>query len=344
MSRRLTLSLAGAVLMAGSAACAHAADPASTTSAPARDTSDAAGPGAVTESVVAITLDGLNPAAIRRLGRGGAPTLSRLIRQGASTMNARTAYEKTETLPNHTSMVTGRRIDARSGGHGVTWNDERKTPRTVQAAAGEPVGSVFSAVHDAGLSSSLFSSKTKFSLWLRSWPEAIDASAIVEDNKTLVTRFIDDLSTPRAFRFLHLSAPDVTGHKRGFMGTAYLRAVRRSDGQLRRVVRAVTDSGVATTILITSDHGGRGSGHYSPTSLGNYRIPFIAWGTGVERGADLYDLNEPVFQDPRRTRTTYSEQPVRNGDVANLALDLLGLAAVVDSEFDVAQDLELSRP
>ena len=63
--------------------------------------------------VVVITLDGLNPDALTRLGRSGAPQLHRMMRQGASTLNARTELEQTETLPNHIGMVTGRRIDSR---------------------------------------------------------------------------------------------------------------------------------------------------------------------------------------------------------------------------------------
>ena len=65
--------------------------------------------------VVAISVDGLNPRAIRVLGRSRTPNFHRMMRQGASTLNARTARELTLTLPNHTGMLTGRRIDARRG-------------------------------------------------------------------------------------------------------------------------------------------------------------------------------------------------------------------------------------
>ncbi|MCW2774890.1 MAG: type phosphodiesterase/nucleotide pyrophosphatase, partial [Nocardioides sp.] len=45
--------------------------------------------------------------------------------------------------------------------------------------------------------------------------------------------------------------------------------------------------------------------------------------------------------DPHKSRPTYAgAQPVRNGDVANLSTDLLGLAKVPGSELDAQQDLD----
>ena len=99
--------------------------------------------------VLAISVDGLNTEAIRKLGRAGAPTFWRMMTEGARTLNARTEYEQNVTLPNHTSMLTSRRIDRQKSGHGVTWDDDRPGT-TVQAAAGHPVGSVFSVLHGSG--------------------------------------------------------------------------------------------------------------------------------------------------------------------------------------------------
>ena len=74
----------------------------------------------------------------------------------------------------------------------------------------------------------------------------------------------------------------------------------------------------------------------------NFRIPFVVWGAGVEAGADLYDLN-PDFRDPgtRRTRYGLKRPPVRNGDAANLATDLLGLRALPGSQFNADQSLDV---
>lgn len=309
-----------------------------------------ASPDDAVAQVIAISVDALNTTALRRLGPSGTPHLHALIDQGASTLNARTEVERTVTLPNHTGMVTGRRINASRGGHGVTWNDNRRRPATVHAAAGEDVESVFGVVHDSGGTTGLFASKTKFSLWRRSWRGDLDRTLIELRNDALVDALQQDvLAGPRTFRFLHLSLPDDVGHARGFMSPGYLRAVRRVDALVGQVVGTVDDEpslAATTAIILTSDHGGRGSDHSDARSLANYRVPFVVRGPGVDAGGDLYELN-PDYADPGRARVSYARarQPVRNGDLANLALDLLDLPSVPDSEHNAAQDLDVTaRP
>lgn len=295
--------------------------------------------------VLAVSIDGLRPSVINQLGRAGTPTLHRLIRQGASTLNARTEREMTVTLPNHTGMVTGRPIVASRGGHGVTWNDDRRQPPTVQSAAGHDVSSVFRVVHRADRSTALFASKTKFSLFERSWDAAINKMRIRLDNAALTRATRRDLlAHNRGFTFLHLSAPDSAGHTHGWRSRAYLRAVRATDRRLGQIVQTINEHGRLRNhlvLMVTADHGGTGKDHGDATRLVNYRIPFLVWGPTVARGTDLYGLN-PDYANPGRRRTSYSDtrQPVRNGDVANVALDLLGLGPVRGSEHDRAQDLD----
>ena len=296
--------------------------------------------------VVVISVDGLNPDAITQLGDVGTPTFHRLIEQGASTLNARSEVEMTITLPNHTGMVTSRRVNRARGGHGVTWNDDRLVPPTVHAAAGHKVGSVFSSLRAAGLQSALFAAKTKFSLFERSWPQGIRRTVITEDNTALVAAARHDLATKwRALTFLHLSLPDVAGHEDGWMSPAYLAAVRRSDYLIGRVLATIgrtTQSRDHTLVVVTADHGGVGTDHSDPRLYANYRVPFLVWGPGVPAGQDLYDLN-PSYADPGTRRVGYAAaaQPVRNGDVGNLVLDVLGLPAIPGSQLDLAQDLEV---
>jgi predicted AlkP superfamily pyrophosphatase or phosphodiesterase len=320
-------------------------DPAPT--GPASAIQRAEAEGATVTRVVAVSVDGLMPRAIRTLGKSGAPTLHRLIQQGASTLNARTERELTITLPNHTGMVTGRRVDEDHGGHGVTWNDERTDPATVQEAAGHDVASVFTKVHSSERTTGVFASKTKFSLFDRSWDKAVDRYVYRADNARLMRLARRDLvdHRQRAFEFIHLSRPDEAGHGSGWMSQDYLDAVRQVDGLIGDLVATLENHpktlGNHTVLVVTSDHGGSGVGHDENDRLANYRVPFLVWGPGVAAGRDLYALNDD-YRDPGKKRTRYSDdkQPVRNGAVANLVADLLGLEAIKGSEHDAAQDLD----
>lgn len=294
--------------------------------------------------MLAISIDGLNPRALTTLGRAGVPHLWRLLDEGAGTRNARTELEMTVTLPNHTGMVTGRRITSDRGGHGVTWNVDRPGS-TVQKAAGHGVSSVFSVVAQSGGSSAVFSTKTKFSLFKRSWPQGVDRIVIKKerDGAVVAAARADLLRHDRDFTFLHLGIVDQTGHASGFMSPRYLKAVTRADTLVGRMLatieapRALDD----VVVILTADHGGSGANHSNPTRLANYRVPFVVWGPGIEPG-DLYAMN-PTYADPGTARPGLrGKQPIRNGDLANLATDLLGLGPVPGSRFNLQQRLRIS--
>ncbi|OIJ26570.1 hypothetical protein UG56_011390 [Nocardioides luteus] len=175
--------------------------------------------------VLAISIDGLNPDALTKLGPAKTPNIHRLIDEGASTLNARTAYEKNITLPNHTGMVTSDPIDADEGGHGVTWNvgDPSKS-------ISKDEDSVFTVAHEAGLSTGVFVTKQKFELWQRAWEDDIDLFVPIDDHAKLVPEAVEDLADEqRDLTFVHLSLPDVAGHKSGGMSPDYLDAVAESD-------------------------------------------------------------------------------------------------------------------
>ncbi|MCY7394828.1 MAG: alkaline phosphatase family protein [Nocardioides sp.] len=294
--------------------------------------------------VLAISVDGLNPRAITRLGRDAAPTFYRLLDEGASTFNARTQYEQTRTLPNHASMLTGRRIKARRGGHGVTWNGDRKGS-TVQKAAGRPVESIFTTVRTAGGSSALFAGSSTFSLFRRSWRGGIDRFVVDPRAPRLITAVQTDLTTAeRDFTFLHVALPDLVGHADGFMSPEYVDAVARTDRLLGRLLETIESTPALSKdmlVLLTADHGGIGATHTDRTRLENVRVPFFAWGRGIER-ADLYDLN-PSFTDPGTRRPGYATaQPIRNGMLADLAAGLMGLPSVPGSTQDADQALRVT--
>lgn len=279
-------------------------------------------------------------------------------------MNARSAVEKTQTLPNHTSMATGRQVTL-PGGHGVDFNDDNG--KTVHRAAGEYVAGVFDRVHDAGGSTVLLSgAKPKFNFLDRSWNarngardvtgaddgrDKIDVFATGEGSVTTAD-LLDHLSAPAPpmFAFVHYAEPDTAGHTStgGFMGPEYLEAVQAVDGYIGQVLDAVAaDSYLAgrTVVVVTSDHGGLGFEHADPLAPENYTVPFFAWGARVAVGADLYAVNRDRL-DPGGAQPPYSAPvpPIRSGEVANLVVDLLGLPAVPGAQFNADLSLDLAAP
>ncbi|WP_215816386.1 alkaline phosphatase family protein [Pimelobacter sp. 30-1] len=297
--------------------------------------------------VIAISVDGLNPRALNKLGRARTPYLHQLIsEQGAGTLNARSQLEMTVTLPNHTSMVTGRRIKASRGGHGVTWNDDTVT-KSVQQAAGHPVSSVFEVVHAGGGSTAVYATKSKFLLFERSWPAAVDKNVIkVEKNAAVVRALRQDLARKApSFAFLHLGKPDQVGHDHGWLSPRYLDAVATVDrliGTVLNQIRSTPSLKSSTVVVLTADHGGipGATRHSDIHNRENYRVPFAVWGAGITR-ADLYQLNRTTRANPGRTRPGFgaARQPIRNGELANVSLSILGLGPVPGSLWDRAQDL-----
>jgi hypothetical protein len=311
------------------------------------------------ERVVVISVDGLNPTALERLGPVGAPAAHRLVREGAATFEARTLREVTQTLPDHTGMLTGRSA-AGPGGHGMLTDGD--PGGTVHRLAGGYVASVFDVVHDHGGRTALLTAKNKLALFDRTWsgrhgrPDRDGADDgrdkidrfLVADERRLVADLERSLADrPATLSILHLAQPDRVGHEQGYLGAAYLDAVRAADTLVGRVVAAIENDPAlrgSTAVVLTSDHGGVGTGHGDPARRDNFRVPFIVWGPGVARGADLYDLNRDRRADPGTARTGYAgPQPVRNAEVANLVTDLLDLPQVPDSQFNRDPQLQVSR-
>ncbi len=287
--------------------------------------------------VVVVSIDGLGSASVTP---ALTPTLTRLLAEGAGTRNARTAVERTETLPNHTSMVTGRRIAAAAGGHGVTWNTDtdQRVPRGVS--------SVFEVIAEHGGSAAVVVGKGKFDLWPQSWPDGVDRFRLLPAPGAAVTAAVAEVGDrERDLTFLHLPGPDRAGHADGWGSPSYDAAVRRADASVSRLVTAIrADPDLADEIVlvVTADHGGEPGtvGHADPRDPDDYTIPFVVWGAGVASG-DLYVLN-PGYADPGTGRPSYDgAQPVRNGDVANLVTGLLGVPPVPGSQLGTGPALRV---
>lgn len=331
--------------------------------------------GADARHVIHISLDGgrgdLIAAMLAADSTGELANFRRFVDEGAVTWNARTDASHTITLPNHTTMVTARPVTQPAGQpntvhHGYTSNSDPAPTTTLHNSGNLNVAykaSVFDVAHDAGMSTALYASKSKFSLFDHSYDAADGAADLVPpDNGTdkidrylylaagstaaaMHAAFLSEMAAnDYNYCFVHYLDLDAVGHATGWGGATWQSAVRTLDdylGQIFSLVETDPELQGATAILLTADHGGSGTDHSQAALPENYTIPVLVWGAGIARGADLYVLNPATRLDPGTGRPDYNAalQPIRNGDTGNLALHLLGLGSIPGSTINVAQDL-----
>ena len=134
------------------------------------------------EFIIHISVDGLRPDAITNWGEASLPSFYKFRNEGAWTDQARTDHDRTITLPNHTSMITGRSVlDSVFGtatGHHVIENsdgdveshsdwtlhkhDLHDSPDPIGPHTDYYVPSIFDSVHDNGLTTGAYAGKFKF--------------------------------------------------------------------------------------------------------------------------------------------------------------------------------------
>lgn len=307
--------------------------------------------------VIHVSVDGLRPDAVSDMGAENVPNLFRMRVAGIFTDNARSDYDFTNTLPNHVCQLTSRHVNGAEG-HNVDFNSDNGG--TLEEAHGAYVAGVFDVVHDHGLRTGMYVSKSKFAFLERSWNDVngepdtvgtdngrdkIDVYLYLSDTDALVDSFlVHTIAAPQNYSFIHLMDPDAVGHASGWNSGPYYDTVIEMDGLIGRIFDFLDTAAVfsgRTAVIVTSDHGGLGTNHSDPTIPENYTVPFYVWGPGIPAGADCYWLNQTSRDDPGGGRPDQAAvpQPIRNGDVANLTLYLLDLPAIPGSVINAAQDL-----
>lgn len=296
--------------------------------------------------VIIVSFDGLRPDAITHLGPELAPNFYDMMKNGESTLNARTDPDRTVTMPNHTCMITGRGV---LGAEGHGYVDNRSAELSIHTNKQSYVASIFDVAKDHGLTTGFFASKKKFQVFLNSYggdesrghPSRIDVHSLTDqDDEVTLEHLLKQMDTDLpALTFVHFAGPDKAGHHHGWsltQGSSYLLAVQQEDiylGKILKEIGKLPALAQSTVVIATSDHGGLGTDHEDKTKVEDYRIPLIIWGKGVARGMDLYKMNKDIRQDPGDKQIPYGQllQPIRNGDVANCAMSILGLPVVPGS-------------
>lgn len=236
--------------------------------------------------VALVSIDGLRPDA---LTAETTPGILALAERGAYTFAAQTVFPST-TLPGHASMLTG--VEPLT--HGITFDEYRETFQLSTAT-------LPGLARAAGRQTVMVVGKNK----LRQL-----ALAGTLDHFVLTTRGDDDVvneaiaAITDGFDLLvvHLPQVDQTGHVSGWLSAAYLAQLERTDAAVTRLTAALP---AGTTVILTSDHGGKLKEHGTRDQV-DMTVPWIVAGPPVRRLGPL-------------------TRPVRTVDTTPTALSLLGL-------------------
>lgn len=312
------------------------------------------------DHVVVVAVPGLTSTVVRKMGTD-LSELDRMRLAGASTRNARTATESTSPDAGLASILTGRRVFPKAGGHGV--GSKPTLPSTVHESAGQYVSSIFDLAHNTSRRTSFVSSRPQTKLVRESWNKRsggkdpygkddgtakFDQVKMARDDAASVAWWRDKMATsPAALSVIELSGATQAGTADGWTGDAYQKAVRklsRRVAAIRRGIERQPEMKGTTLLVVTGTSGAQKTTGSSRTWVESYRVPMWVTGPGVPAGADLYSLN-PSLLYPGKEQVAYSgTQPLRVGDLANLVTRTLGLPPVPGSTQDVDQRFQVFDP
>ncbi len=248
------------------------------------------GPRLTGRPVLLVSLDGLRPDAIVR---ARARTLMRLACQGAFSWRAATIAPSL-TLPAHSSMLSGYPAEKHTFFHDYFLEGSLPVPTVASIAKG------------AGLRVMMIIGKDK--LLQLAAPGSLDVFALeAASDEAVAERAIAEARTGFDFLFVHFGWIDLVGHSYGWMSPEYLDRVAATDALLGRLLATLPPE---VTVIVSSDHGGKGTVHWSGARE-DFVIPWIIHGPGVRAGLAL-------------------RSPVSTMDTAATVAALLGVALPTD--------------
>lgn len=240
--------------------------------------------------VVVIGFDGLSPDGIEH---ANTPTFNKLIKEGASTMHARSVLPSSSST-NWASMIMG----AGPEQHGITSNDWEKTnfvlPPVVQSDD-FLFPTIFTLI-DSQIKNAEIGAIYHWSGFGRLFEKKAvdyDVNPETEDKTAQLASAYIKAKQP-TFTFIHFDHVDHAGHEYGHGSKEYYKSVEKADALLAEVMQAIASSPMAneTVVIVSADHGGLGKGH-GGESLHEMEIPFIVWGKSVKKNVIL---DYPVYQ------------------------------------------------
>ena len=203
-----------------------------------------------------ISIDGVAP---RAVGWATMPQLCRLANEGGATFAARTVTPPL-TLPAHTSLLRGVTPDR----HGIVTNEATSLAAD---GPGEVAPSFLRLAADHGRTTAVVTSWRPMLVPIEDGAvthlRLVDGGYDPDDDEVTTADAIDLLGRRSPdLSFVYLIGPDLAGHAAGWDSEAYRMALSRADERLGRIVAA---AGPDTAVVVTTDHGGEGTGHAAET-------------------------------------------------------------------------------
>jgi Type I phosphodiesterase / nucleotide pyrophosphatase len=237
---------------------------------------------------IVIGVDGLSVDAVLKTR---SPHMHALMERGAWTLKAR-GVMPTLSSPNWASMIMG----AGPEQHGITSNGYLTKMVEIQPVCHDSSGlfpTIFEVLREARPTSkvAIFHDWGGFANLVES-----RAPSVIRHEKGAARTMSAALNYWReeqpTLMFIHLDSVDHAGHDTGWNSFGYYRTVEEADQLIGQAVAMLEELGAFrdTVILITSDHGGKGTGH-GKNSLNEIQIPWILAGAGVQRGEIAHPVN-----------------------------------------------------
>jgi hypothetical protein len=233
------------------------------------------------QHVILIGLDGFGAKALQL---AETPQFNKMIANGAVSVTTR-SVRPTSSGPNWTSMLTAT-IPLH---HGVTNNNWSKESYTIAPSLKNNVGA-FPSIFDFIRQQQPNAKAYMFYEWggmAKTLDMDMPHKVVLRDNaEQLYDEAVETFFADRPeFLFLAIDETDGFGHSYGWNTKGYLDGISKWDTKIGEFVDRLQSANLMenTVIIITGDHGGRGTGHGGDTP-DEMEIPVIIYGKGVTPG------------------------------------------------------------
>jgi hypothetical protein len=252
-----------------------------------------------TKRVILIGIDGVSAEGFQY---SNTPVINSLISKGAISLKTR-GVMPTVSAPNWASILSG----AGPEQHGVTSNNWSLMNQGFEPTAKDADGyfpSIFTIIRKQ-MPKAITAMFYDWD-WLGTFvnKKYISKEQYIQGHVMVTSIALDYIKKEKpVFTFIYYGLPDEKGHGKGFNTKDYYQAINDIDTEIGKIVSGLQESKLAqnTTLIITSDHGGIGTGHGGESMI-ELEVPWIITGPGIRKNVLLESANDDLNTAPTIAR------------------------------------------